>query len=155
MSVPEATQKATRGPLKGTASTPKPFQGSRTETREEGGGEENRVSYYRGYWFALKTIIFFNKMDTEKIEFETWYMYFPQNLSRTTAFLLLLLNIDQCTKHFFTERSKFLFISYFNYLSLFFICIKYRLIKKWRYFASNKICIFFGFFKYSLGDARC
>ena len=43
--VPEATHKASRGPLKGTVSAQKALQGSETETRELlGGAEVNSVS---------------------------------------------------------------------------------------------------------------
>ena len=59
--VPEATHKASRGPLKGAVSAQKGLRGSETETRELlGGTEENSVSPMRG--------LFFHRKETEKIE---------------------------------------------------------------------------------------
>ena len=40
--VPEATQEASRGPLKGTVSAQKALQGSKTETKELLGGAEEK-----------------------------------------------------------------------------------------------------------------
>ena len=48
--VPEATHKASQGPLKGAVSAQKALQGSETETRELlGGVEEKSVSLLRGH----------------------------------------------------------------------------------------------------------
>ena len=53
--VPEATNEASRGPLKGAVSAQKALQGSETEPRELlGGTEENSVSPMRGHRFALQ-----------------------------------------------------------------------------------------------------
>ena len=63
--VTEATQGASRGPLKGAVSAQKALQGSETETRELLGWLEDKSTYYpnEGYWFALHRQFFFYLFD--------------------------------------------------------------------------------------------